>query len=227
MKASRVFGSGLKGIIGIGLLLVLTGVAKTPAVRSKVVKAPVAATEVAKTPVTPAEIKITFVPESKLKLNGDSSLRKFSAATSVLEMRGVGKAIPNSVLQFTPTEVSMRLEVKDLKSGDGTLDDHMYEAMRAEKFPAIEMKLDKFELKDRESAMAAGSLTVAGVTRSIELKLNISTEGEKIIIRGTKNLLMKDFGIEPPTMMMGTIKTKNEIEINFDVICMTEKKQKG
>lgn len=207
MTASRVFSSGLKGIIGIGLLLVLTGVAKTP--------------------VAPAEVKITFLPESKLKLNGDSSLKKFSAATSVLEMRGVGKAVPNAVLQFTPTEVSMRLEVKDLKSGDGTLDDHMYEAMKAEKFQAIDIKLDKFELNDRNSATAAGSLTVAGVTRPVELKLNISTEGEKIIIRGTKNLLMKDFGIEPPTMMMGTIRTKNEIEINFDVVCMTENKQKG
>ena len=206
MTVNGLFSQGIKGIVAVALLLVLTGV-KNPS-------------------VAPAEIKLSFAPESKLKLHGDSSLRKFSASTSVLELRAVGKVVPNAVLQFTPTEVSMRLEVKDLKSGDGTLDDHMYEALKAEKFKAIEMKLDKFELSDRNSATASGALTVAGVTRPIELKLNISTEGEKVIIRGTKILLMTDFGIDPPKMMLGAIKTKNEIEINFDVICMTDTKQK-
>lgn len=226
MSANKFFVSGLKGIIGIVLLTVMTGVAPvTP--RKKTAKTAAVSAETTRATVAPAEVKITFLPESKLSLNGDSSLRKYSSTAQALQLSGGGKAVANSVLPFTPTEVSMRLQVKDLKSGDGTLDDHMYEAMQAEKFQTIEMKLDQFELKDSESATAAGSLTVAGVTRPVVLQLSLSQDGEKIIIRGTKNLLMTDFGIQPPTMMMGTIKTKNEIEINFNVICTTENKQKG
>ena len=122
---------------------------------------------------------------------------------------------------------TVRLDVKDLKSGDGTLDKYMYEAMKSEKFPVIEMKLDKFEFKDQNSATASGVLTVAGEIRPIELKLNISTDGDRVIIRGAKSLLMTDFGIQPPKMMMGALKTRNEIEIIFDVICTTKNKQKG
>lgn len=207
MLAFRIFSSGFKGIVAIAMLVMLTGVSK-PAIAL-------------------AEVKMSFAPESKLKLNGNSSLRKYSAATSVLEMRGAAKPVANAALKFTPTEVSMRLEVKDLKSGDGTLDKHMYEALKSEKFPAIEMKLDKFEFEDRKSATASGVLTVAGETRPIELQLNISTDGDIIIIRGTKNLLMTDFGIEPPKMMMGALQTRNEIEIIFDVVCTTETKEKG
>lgn len=204
MLANRIFSPGLKGIVAIAMLVLLTGVSKPAS--------------------GPAEIKITFAPESKLKLNGDSSLKKYSAATSVLELRATAKPVSNAALKFTPSEVSMRLDVKDLKSGDGTLDKHMYEALKSEKFPAIEMKLDKFEFKDQNSATASGVLTVAGETRPIELKLNISTDGDNIIIRGSKSLRMTDFGIEPPKIMMGAIKTRNEIEIIFDVICTTENK---
>ncbi len=207
MLSNRIFSPGFKGIVAIAMLALLTGVSK---------------------PATPpAETKITFAPESKLKLNGDSSLKKFSAATSVLELRAAAKPISNAGLKFTPTEVSMRLEVKDLKSGDGTLDKHMYEALKSEKFPAIEMKLDQFEFKDQYSATASGILTVAGETRPIELKLSISIDGDRITIRGAKSLLMTDFGIEPPKMMMGALKTRNEIEIIFEVLCTTENKQKG
>lgn len=225
MSANKFLSSGLKAMIGIGLVIVLTGV--VPVTPKKKAAKTMAVSAETTTQAAPTEVKISFLPESKLKLNGDSTLRKYSSATSVLEMRGTGKAVPNAILPFTPAEVSMRLQVKDMKSGDETLDDHMYEAMKTEKFQTIEMKLDKFELNSLESATAAGSLTVAGVSKPIELKLKISIEGEKIRIRGTKNLLMTDFGIEPPKMMMGTLKTKNEIEIDFDVICITETKQKG
>lgn len=207
MLAKRIFSPALKGIVTIAMLGLLTGVSK-PA-------------------MAPAEVKMMFAPESKLRLNGDSSLKKYSAATSVLELRGLAKAVSNAALKFTPTEVSMRLEVKDLKSGDGTLDKHMYEALKSEKFQAIEMKLDKFQFNDQNSATASGLLSVAGETRPVELQLKISIDGDRIIISGSKTLLMTDFGIEPPKMMMGALKTRNEIEIIFDVICTTENKQKG
>ena len=174
------------------------------------------------------EINLNFLPASRVQLNGDSTLRKYSAATTLLGLRATAKETPavGSTLPWTPVEVEMLLAVKDLKSGDDTLDEHMQENLKAEKFPHIQLKINSFSFS-KDAVTASGHLTVAGVTKPVELQVALSAEGENLRMKGTKTLLMTDFGIDPPVMMLGTIKTRNEIEINFDVICLINSKKKG
>jgi hypothetical protein len=36
-------------------------------------------------------------------------------------------------------------------------------------------------------------------------------------VKGTKQINMTDFNIKPPTAMMGTLKTANEVTVSFDL----------
>ena len=38
-----------------------------------------------------------------------------------------------------------------------------------------------------------------------------------ITVRGKKKLLMTDYGIKPPTFMLGMLKTGNEVSVEFEV----------
>ncbi len=69
---------------------------------------------------------------------------------------------------------------------------------------------------DRSWRMLA-DLTLHGVTRQVELPLSWKQDGDRLQVRGTKKLLLRDFNIEPPRVAMGTIKVRNEFEVAYDI----------
>lgn len=217
----------LKLVLAIVTLVSFSVEAKTKNVTKK---APSAVKVVSAEPSS-SITEINFSPDSRIQIDGDSTMRKFSAASKAVDLKGKALIKPEvaSGLPWTPTEVEMDLIVQSLKSGESLLDDHMHENLKSEKFPKIQMKLTNFSFsKDGgNSVKATGQLTVAGVTKPLELKALLTAEGENLRIKGTKKVMMSDFGIEPPTMMMGTLKTRDEIEISFDVICLINNNKKG
>ena len=60
-----------------------------------------------------------------------------------------------------------------------------------------------------------GTLTVAGVERPIELVLDVKEQSGALHVSGSRDLLMTDFGIKPPTMFMGMLKTDDKITIRI------------
>jgi hypothetical protein len=162
---------------------------------------------------------IVFVPGSQIKLNGDSSVRKFSSISTSLSLRGTAKALKNPLLAWTPTEVEVALPVNSLKSDSATLDEHMYEKLKADQFSQIKILLTHF-MFEKNSVTAVGTLTIAGVTKTIEIKGAAKTDGNTLNVSGNYTLLMSDYGITPPTMMLGTVKTDDKIEIEYSINCL-------
>ncbi|MDI3521447.1 MAG: hypothetical protein PWR04_1435, partial [Anaerophaga sp.] len=62
------------------------------------------------------------------------------------------------------------------------------------------------------------NLTIAGETKPIEIALNANISPQKeVSVSGETTLKMTDFDVEPPTVMFGTIKTADEVTINFNL----------
>jgi hypothetical protein len=163
--------------------------------------------------------KIQFLEGSQIQLKGDSTIRKYSSLSRQISLAGSALASPatGKPLAWSPNEVNISLNVNSMKSDSTTLDDHMYTAMKADKYPVISVVLKRFSF-NQNTVSASGDITIAGVTKPITLTGEIKTEGDKVLINGTHELLMTDFGVEPPTLMMGTIKTTNKIEIIFNLV---------
>ena len=47
--------------------------------------------------------------------------------------------------------------------------------------------------------------------------MNASETRDGIQLRGNRKLSMKDFGIKPPTMFMGMLKTNDQVTVTFDL----------
>ena len=62
-----------------------------------------------------------------------------------------------------------------------------------------------------------GTLSIAGKENPVEIDSEISAADGTIEIKGSKPLLMTDYGVKPPTVM-GLLRTKNEVTIFFDLI---------
>lgn len=174
-------------------------------------------------------------PESKLWLEGTSTVHDYKSTASALEVKfeentslwpadaSGAAAIEGLIRAKGITAMDVAVGVTGLHSGKSGLDKNMYKALLAPKHPDIRFKMTSYEVKEgakpAEIALdAKGTLSIAGVEREIVLPVTAVREGETLRMKGSTPLLMSEYGIKPPTMMMGTIKTKDRVVVSFDLI---------
>jgi hypothetical protein len=172
---------------------------------------------------------MTVRPESKVTLAGSSNVHDWACNTSSfnasIELDPTYEIRPLTLLAKPITKVVVNIPVKSLKCGHGKMDDNMYKALRANEFPDIRYVLETYEINkelttaDSFAARTVGELTVAGKTAKVEIPILAERkDGGAMRGAGTLKLLMTDFGIKPPVALLGTLRTKNEIEITFHVL---------
>jgi len=117
----------------------------------------------------------------------------------------------------------LTIPVKQMHSGNEKLDDKMYDALQADDHPDITFRLTGDTIvpgapNDSLIVKASGILAVAGKEKPVELSvILVRNQDSTVSIKGSKELLMTDFGIEPPSMMLGLLKTDDKVVIHFDI----------
>lgn len=112
------------------------------------------------------------------------------------------------------------IDVTDLKSGKEQMDKNAYKTLNSKEFPQIKFDLVKVITADKENQKVVGlfRVEIAGNSKELEIEANaFPVEGDGVQITGTKDLKMSDFGIKPPSFMLGALRTGDAITIEFDV----------
>ena len=181
------------------------------------------------TPAAAQSARMTVRPDSKVILSGSSNVHdwtcKSSNFTATIELDSSYQARPLTELAKPISKVAVTIPVQSLKCGKAKMDENMYKALREPEFPEIRYVLSSYEVdtslttRDAFTAKTVGDLTVAGKTVRVEIPIT-AMRGERGAMtgQGTVNLLMTDFGIKPPVALLGTLRTKNEIQIAFNVL---------
>lgn len=118
--------------------------------------------------------------------------------------------------------ITIKIEVKTLKSGNGIMDGKTYDAFEYKKNPYIVFQLTEtpqVKLTENDSEITlTGNLTMNGQTRKISIKSSgkITKSGD-YQLKGSVPLKMTDFKMKPPTAMLGTMKTGDAVTVKFDV----------
>jgi len=112
------------------------------------------------------------------------------------------------------------LPVRALQSEHDKMNKLMWESLDAAKHPDLTFALESARLQGAGGANAKvevkGSLTVAGVARPIALVLDVRRDGNRLLASGELPLKMSDFGIKPPTAMMGTMHTGDAVRVKIE-----------
>jgi len=172
---------------------------------------------------------MTVRPESKITLAGRSNVHDWACNSSTfsatIELAPSYATNPLSSVAKPITKVVVTIPVRSLKCGHGKMDGNMYKALRADEFPEIKYVMGTYEAKsdetsaDKFAAITTGELTVAGTTAKVEIPITaVRKDGGSMVAEGTARLLITDFGIKPPVAMLGTLRTKNEIEVKFTIL---------
>jgi len=109
--------------------------------------------------------------------------------------------------------------VKSFNSGDNNRDLHMLEVTRAGLYPLIDVKVKLADIggkKAPQELTADVTIQFAGKTKEYpKIKLQVVEWKEGVArITGTIPLTLKDFDIEPPSLM--TMAVKNEVPVKLE-----------
>jgi polyisoprenoid-binding protein YceI len=91
---------------------------------------------------------------------------------------------------------------------------HLLEAMRATEFPHITFRLDGYE-PSGQGAVANGSLTILDRTQPVSVPLTLTPGAGGVQIQGSLPLDMTTYGVEPPVVMLGLLRVRPQIRIEF------------
>ncbi len=121
--------------------------------------------------------------------------------------------------------VFAEIPVDSLKSDNNGLNRRMYEALRATAHPMITYRLERAEIlvgddeDDAEGVLAIhtkGVLTIAGVDRTVDIPMEMrQLPDNRLEVSGETSLRMTEFGIDPPTAMMGFLRTGDTVWIRW------------
>jgi polyisoprenoid-binding protein YceI len=174
-------------------------------------------------PSTPASFSLAA--GSRIWLTGDSTLHAFtSTATNVTvsaQLAASASEVRAAVAAGALKALAVTVPIDGLKSGDTGLDKNARKALKQETASSIVFTLASYtseESKDGSLLVKAhGQLAIAGVAKEVALEATCQFTPNAIQITGTKDILMTDFGIKPPTMMLGAVKTADKVVVHFDL----------
>ncbi|MBD0277915.1 MAG: YceI family protein [Flavisolibacter sp.] len=121
----------------------------------------------------------------------------------------------------TISALNFSVPAESLKGGHSLMDDNTYKALKTGTNKTISFVLSNATVAQTNATTyqikALGKLTIAGITRETDLAATGTyyPVDKSFVITGTKALKMTDFNVTPPSVMMGTIKTGDEISVYF------------
>lgn len=122
---------------------------------------------------------------------------------------------------FSLASFTIKMEVHSIKSSEGgAMNNNTYKALKADNNPEITFILSN-PIMVKASApennfSAKGDLTVAGVTKPVEMQVKLSMQNkDTLVFEGDQKIKMTDYGVSPPTALFGTLKTGDDITIHF------------
>jgi polyisoprenoid-binding protein YceI len=166
--------------------------------------------------------KIQDSKDVAMKISGTSTVKDWDmdVKSAAGEAQFVFKTGSESELKSVES-LTFALKVKDLQNDSKKLNKHAYEALEADEFKKIQYKLSSSTISPEKGGYllkTKGKLTVKAVTNNIVMDVNLMVnKNGTITLKGSYNMNMKDYKVDPPTYLFGTIKTGEAITLDFSV----------
>jgi polyisoprenoid-binding protein YceI len=153
---------------------------------------------------------------SRISISGTSTMHDWTMTSEKATYDAVFETNPQGVPQQV-TSLVVSVSAQSLKSGKNGMDKNAYAALKTDKYKQITFQLASGKI-DGKTIRCQGSLTIAGTTKQIEVETTYTILADgSIQCKGSKKLAMKDYNVDPPSFMFGSVTTGNEITVSFDV----------
>ena len=109
----------------------------------------------------------------------------------------------------------LTVPVADFECPDEEMTEHLLEAMKPAEFAEITFRLESYE-PSSDGAESSGTLTIQAVTKPVLFPIALTPSGAGTAIAGELRLDMTDYGVEPPVVLLGLLRVRPDIRIEFE-----------
>lgn len=167
--------------------------------------------------------KLSSSKDNIIKIAGKSNVHDWTmrAENPVCEASfgalSAEEGVPRSL-----TVLNFSVNAKNLKSESESMNNRTYKAIKADSHPQITFKLKEAAITNVQKGKflinAKGTLTIAGVSKIIELQVKAELRADQsLLCTGEEKIKLTDYGIQPPSFMLGAMKVGNDLDISFSL----------
>ena len=162
-----------------------------------------------------AQSKYNVGSNVELKLTGTSSLHDWEMVSK--EATGEGILILRNGNLEKVESLSVQMPAESIKSGKGAMDRNAYAALDTKKHPQVRFVLKDFTKSGSGTWKASGDFTIAGVKKPASFDVKSSRAASNFKFEGKHTFNLTDYSIDPPTALLGTVKTGDTVTIHFNI----------
>lgn len=173
------------------------------------------------------EITLNVQDESShMIIDGDSNVHNWEAdATEVngtLVLQNVESVTAESLTPEAFKSLSLTVPVDGIDADSGGLRKNIHKYLKKDDYPNITFELNNVtNVTEQEDGSllidGSGIITVQDKEKNVNMQVTANVNNGTVQFTGDQPLLMTDFGIDPPTAVFGTIRSRDEMIISFDV----------
>lgn len=167
-----------------------------------------------------------ILKKSTMQVEGTSTLHDWTSDVEEFSsyIKFDATALEGDSISNPVQSLSLTIPVKSIKSGKGGMDRRTYDALKSDDFPNIMFQMNNAEITTTDSALTSmelnveGNLTIAGTSNTITLPVTgEKQEDGSFKFTGEYEINMKDYNVDPPSAMLGTIKAGEMVTVVFEM----------
>ena len=147
-------------------------------------------------------------------VSGTSTIRGWTCSVSGSAEVTPGASAPVPGFDTGVQTATLTVPVNGFDCPEEEMREHLLEALRADEFDEITFRLENYEVSGPQ-AQASGSLTILDATAPVTFPISLSASGTGVEIEGELRLDMTTYGVEPPVVMLGLLRVRPQIRIEF------------
>lgn len=157
----------------------------------------------------------------KVTIQGTSTLHDWDMTSSKGQTKATFTIADDQVTGISA--LTFTVQAESLKSSKNGLDKNAYKALSTDKHKQITFTMTSGKVTseggNKFKVTATGNLNIAGTSKptTITATGQYNPSSKAITVSGSTKFKMTQYNVKPPTVMMGTIKTGDDITIDYQV----------
>lgn len=161
--------------------------------------------------------------QSDISVDGTSTLHDWTMTLDKGRSSGEATFVVDGGALTSIDALQLAFEVEGLKSGKTKMDDNAYKALKTSEHPNITFALKEVQevSKSEEGFLIklTADLGIAGAVRPVNMTATCAVEpAGSLTCNGAQSIKMTDFEVQPPSIMLGSVKTGDEVTINYRAV---------
>jgi polyisoprenoid-binding protein YceI len=164
---------------------------------------------------------LSLQPGSRVWVDGTSTVRSWHCESNRAEGTAATATVDVDKLGAV-SSAELTVPVATLDCRNTTMNGHMRHALNADANPQIRFHATSVQVTaagaEQGSARLAGDLTISGQSKPVTINATLARENGQLRVRGSKQINMTEWGVHPPSLMLGTMKVAPAVTVGFDVV---------